>query len=123
MGTSKERPRLMLASREFYYQTRFCVQSYCQQRDASVSHGNLERFVPTIWQQLFQWQGAIDNGCMQILHTKVLSMKGCLCVSQEAREAGVDCRMLQHKRQTDNDQMLICPHRICNQRQNASRLV
>ncbi|XBJ07153.1 hypothetical protein VPH35_012716 [Triticum aestivum] len=63
-------------STEFYYQTRLSVvdmmydirfeleapvgngyisvhmQSYCQQREVSVSHGKLEKLVPTLWQQL-----------------------------------------------------------------------
>ena len=61
---------------EFYYQTRLSVvhmmydirfeleaavgngymsvhvQSYCQQREVSVSHGKLEKLVPNLWQQL-----------------------------------------------------------------------
>ncbi|KAF7070390.1 hypothetical protein CFC21_075915 [Triticum aestivum] len=122
-GWIEARRPMLPSSGEFYYQTRFCAQSYCQQRDASVSHGNLEKLVPTIWQQLFEWEAAIYNGCMQILHAKVFLTKGCRCVSQEAREAGADYRMLQDMRQTNNNRMPTCPRRICNQRQNASRPV
>ncbi|XBI94885.1 hypothetical protein VPH35_031448 [Triticum aestivum] len=105
------------ARRELYYQTRLSLEaavrngymsvlrkSYCQQRDVSVSHGKLEKLVPTLWQRL---------GCT----------KGFLCVSQEAQEAGADYRMLQDMCQTNDDRMQTRPRTICSQRQNAFRPV